>query len=119
MLKQGKRLGSNIIKALEPYRRLSCLDHLINTVLRHGLHADALSENVPDIGETISAAKALVRYLKQSGLVAQLSKTMLQMGETRFSTVYLTLKSVQDIYSELQEKLENSGEVERIEHIAY
>lgn len=110
--------GSNIIKALEPYRRLSCLDHLINTVLRHGLHADGLSENAPDIGETISAAKGLVRYLKQSGLVAQLSKTVLQMGETRFSTVYLTLKSVQDIYSELREKLENRGEVERIENIA-
>lgn len=37
--------GSNITKALESYRRLSCLDHLINTVIRHGLHADALSEN--------------------------------------------------------------------------
>ena len=85
--------GSNIIKALEPYRRLSCLDH--------GLHADALADNVPDIGGTISAAKGLVRFLKQSGLVAHLSKTVLQMGETRFSTVYLTLKSVQDIYPEL------------------
>ncbi|KAK9979048.1 hypothetical protein ABG768_012495 [Culter alburnus] len=72
--------GSNIIKALEPYRRLSCFDHLINTVLRHGLHANALSENTPDIGETIS--------------------------------------SVQDIYSELREKLENRGEVERNENIA-
>ncbi|KAL2086087.1 hypothetical protein ACEWY4_017146 [Coilia grayii] len=29
--------GSNIVKALEPYKRLSCLDHVINTVLRHGL----------------------------------------------------------------------------------
>lgn len=90
--------GSNIIKALEPYKRLSGMDHLINTVLRHGLGTDALSENAPDIGETISAAKTLVRYIKQSGLAAQLSKTVLQMGDTRFSTVYLTLKSVQDIY---------------------
>ncbi|KAG5265223.1 hypothetical protein AALO_G00262780 [Alosa alosa] len=109
--------GSNIVKALEPYRRLSCLDHLINTVLRHGLQTDALADNAPDIGETISAAKGLVRYLKQSGLVTQLSKTVLQMGETQFSTVYLTLKSVLDIYPELQEKLETRSEIARIENI--
>lgn len=58
--------GSNTIKALEPYRGLSCLDRLINTVLRHGLHANTLANNAPDKGETISAAKGIVRYLKQS-----------------------------------------------------
>ncbi|KAL1261251.1 hypothetical protein QQF64_006516 [Cirrhinus molitorella] len=105
--------GSNIIKALEPYRRLSCLD-----LLRHSLHADALADNNPDIGETLSAAKGLVRYLKQSGLAAQLSKTVLQMGEKRFSTVYLTLKLVQDIFPELWEKLETRGELEHIQNIA-
>lgn len=110
--------GSNILKALEPYRKLSCVDHQINTVLRHGLQTDALADNAPDIGETISAAKELVRYLTQFGLVAQLSKTVLQMEETRFSTVYLTLKSVQDIFPELREKLEAFGENAHIENIA-
>ncbi|CAL8337489.1 unnamed protein product [Boreogadus saida] len=43
---------------------------------------------------------------------------VLQMGETRFSIVYLTLKSVQDIYPELREKLETHGEIARIENIA-
>lgn len=47
--------GSNISKALEPYRRLSCLDHLINTVLRHSLQADALADNTPDIGDIARA----------------------------------------------------------------
>lgn len=37
--------------------------------------------------------------------------------ETRFSTVYLTLKLVQDIYSELREKLETRGEIECTENI--
>lgn len=110
--------GSNIVKALEPYKRLSCLDHVINTVLRHGLDKDALSANAPDIGETISAAKNVVRFIKQSGLAAQLSKTVLQMGETRFSTVYLTLKSVHEIYNELCEKLQSRGEEERMDNIA-
>ncbi|CAL8357451.1 unnamed protein product [Gadus morhua 'NCC'] len=40
------------------------------------------------------------------------------MGDKRFSTVYLTLKSVQDIYHELWEKLETRGELQRIENIA-
>lgn len=105
-------------QTLEPYRRLSCLDRLINPVLRHGLHADALDDNTPDIGETISAAKGLVRYLKQSGLAAQLWKTVLQMEETRLGTVYLTLTSVQDKHPELREKLETRGELERIENTA-
>ncbi|CAL9694246.1 unnamed protein product [Knipowitschia caucasica] len=70
--------GSNIIKALEPYRRLSCLDHLLNTVMRQGLDANNLTQNAPDISETITAAKSLVRHVKQSGLAAQLSKTVLQ-----------------------------------------
>ena len=47
-----------------------------------------------------------------------MSKTVLQMGETRFSTVYLTLKSVQDTYPELREKLETRGEIARIKNIA-
>ena len=40
------------------------------------------------------------------------------MGETQFSIVYLTLKSVQDIYPELREKLETRSEIARIENIA-
>ena len=37
--------GSNIVKALEPYRRLDCQDHVLNIVLKHGLDNDnALKE---------------------------------------------------------------------------
>lgn len=109
--------GANIKLALRPYQRLDCIDHVINTVLRHGLDITELSKanGAPDIGDTISAAKSLVRYVKQSGLAAQLSTTLLQMGDTRFSTVYLTLTSIQAIYHELHEKLEARGESERIE----
>lgn len=96
-------------QTLESYRRLSCLDRLINPVLHQGLHADTLDDNTPDICETISAAKGLVRYLKQSGLAAQLWKTVLQMEETRLSTVYLTLTSVQDKHPELLERIENTA----------
>ena len=49
---------------------------------------------------------------------AQLSKTVLQMGETRFSTVYLTLKSVHKIYNELCDKLQACGEEACMDNIA-
>ena len=55
--------GANIIKALQPYTRLDCQDHVLNTVLKHGLDRDAaLLQHAPDIAETVAAAKALVRY---------------------------------------------------------
>ena len=56
------------------------------------------------------------RYVKQSGLA--LSKTLLQMVDTRFSTVYLSLKSIQNIYAELQEKMEARGEGEKVDNVA-
>ena len=95
---------------------------MINTVLHHGLDIPELSKNgaAPDMGETLYAAKALVRYVKQSGLTAQLSK----MGDTRFSTIFPTLTSVRAVYHELHELhtllslLEAQGESEWIERIA-
>lgn len=63
-------LSIMVCVALRPYQRLDCIDHVINTVLRHGLDTAELSkaDGAPDIGDNISAAKSLVRYVKQSGL---------------------------------------------------
>lgn len=112
--------GTNIKLALRPYQRLDCIDHILNTVLRHGLDATELSkpDSAPEIADTICAAKALVQYVKQSGLAAQLSTTLKQMVDTRFSSVYLTLTSIQAIYQELYEKLADRGESARIDSIA-
>lgn len=72
--------GANIKLALHPYQRPNCIDHAINTVLCHGLDIAELSkaDSAPDIGDTISAAKSLVRYVKQSRLAAQLSTALLR-----------------------------------------
>uniref|UniRef100_H3AQA6 BED-type domain-containing protein n=1 Tax=Latimeria chalumnae TaxID=7897 RepID=H3AQA6_LATCH len=110
--------GANIVLALRPYRHLNCQDHLLNTVLRHGLDSKELTCEVPDVEETIHNAKSLVKYMKQSSLAPQLPKTVIQMGETRFSTVYLTLNSIQEIYHELHKKLEEHRESYRLENIA-
>lgn len=86
--------------------------------ISHGLDKDALSANARDIGETISAAKSVIHFIRQSGLAAQLSKTVFQTSETTFSTVYLMLKSVHEIYNELCETLKSRREEERMDNIA-
>ena len=69
-----------------------------------------LAEEAPTVSETIEATKALVKYVKKTGIAALLSKTVNQMGDTRFSTVYLTLNSVRSVYQELRQKLEDRAE---------
>ena len=60
--------GANTKLALRPCQRLDCTDHVINTVLCHGLDIAELSkaDGAPDIGDTISAAKSL-RMLNSQG----------------------------------------------------
>lgn len=56
--------------------------------------------------------------MKQSGLANQLSKTVLQMGETCYSTVVLMLKSIKDVYIEIHEKLKSCGVVQRMADVS-
>ncbi len=67
---------------------------------------------------TLLAAKTLVRYVKQTGIINQLTKTVRQMSDTRFSTVLLTLDSIKEVYTELREKLDNRGESRRIDEVS-
>jgi len=110
--------GSNIISALRPYRRLDCQDHVYNTVMRHALDPTQLAKDAPNVADTLQATKALVKYVKKSGMAALLSKTVIQMADTRFSTVYLTLNSVRSVYQELREKLNDRAEGWRIDAIS-
>ena len=53
--------GANVVDALRSYMRHDCMDHVLNTVLRHGLDNDALMQVAPDFAETVTASKVLVR----------------------------------------------------------
>ncbi len=46
-------------------------------------------------------------YVKQTGIINQLTKTVRQMSDTRFSNMFLTLDSIKEVYTELPEKLDN------------
>lgn len=94
---------ANIKSALRPYCCLDCQVHIYNTILKHALDNTELSDVGPDIGETLVAAKALVKYIRKSGLASQLKK---RLKQARFRTVFLTLESVKEIYVELKEKLD-------------
>uniref|UniRef100_A0A1A8LDQ2 BED-type domain-containing protein n=1 Tax=Nothobranchius pienaari TaxID=704102 RepID=A0A1A8LDQ2_9TELE len=109
---------ANVLAALRPYRHLACQDHLYNTVLRHALNTDELAEVVPEVAETLLAVKALVRYLKQSGLASQLPTTVKQMAETRYNTVFLTLELIQSVHAELQELLQSRDESARLRNVS-
>ncbi len=111
--------GSNIVAALRPSRAWTV--RTTSTTRSSdmpwtSLSVTVLSVTVPE--GTLLAVKKLVWLVKQSGLASQLSKTILQMGETRFSTVYLTPKSITDVYAELCEKLESRGEAQRMADVS-
>lgn len=53
--------GTNIVNALRSYITLDCMDHVLNTVLCHGLDNDTLMRVAPDFDETVTSAKELVR----------------------------------------------------------
>lgn len=91
--------GANVKLAPQPYQRLDCIDHVLNTVLRHGLDITELSkaDGAPDIGDTISAAKALVKSVTVGvgcttiNNVAANGRHSIQYGVTHtdFHTVHL------------------------------
>lgn len=109
--------GSNIINALEPFKRLDCMAHIINTVLRNLFQADYLKENNLKVFETLIGAKSLVTYMKQSGLVTRLSKSVHQDSETRWNSKLEMLLSVYELYEEISAILLERGEECRLQDI--
>lgn len=93
--------GSNIKKALENYKRLSCLAHCLNTSLRHTLDETFLNEEVPDVFFSIQSARRIVGYMKRSGLVVHLEKTLKQDIETRWNSIFILLNSFHTQYEEI------------------
>ena len=91
-------------------RRTYCLTPQLcqNGATSRALDLKQLAEEAPTVSETIEATKALVKYVKKTGNVALLSKTVNQMGDTRFSTVYLTMNSVRSVYQELLRRVGKS-----------
>lgn len=94
--------GSNIRKALQKYERLPCLAHCLSTTLRHTLDDKSLKEEVSDVSLSIESARKIVGFMKRSGLVSRLEKTLKNDVETRWNSVFMLLNSVQCQYEEVK-----------------
>ncbi|XP_049790115.1 uncharacterized protein LOC126195531 [Schistocerca nitens] len=85
--------GANIKKGLEAHKRLPCVMHCINTALRHTFNEGFLVDEIPAAYDSILTIRKLVGFMKRSGLVARLDKTLHHDVETRWNSVYMMLDS--------------------------
>lgn len=86
--------GSNIKKALKNYQWLPCAAHILNTVLRNTFKEDFLKVHLPRVWSSISACKETTAYMKRTGLVNKLTKSLQQECDVRWNSRLLNLKSV-------------------------
>lgn len=75
--------GANIISALCSYKRINCSAHMLNTVLRHMFDEACLSEHQPNLQSPLQKVKAVVTFMKQSGLVRRLPHGVCQEASTQ------------------------------------
>lgn len=95
--------GSNMVKALKGlYIRDDCRAHRLNTILANTFE----SEDVPLVfTKIIKSCKNIVRHLKQSEKMNQLSKTLVQECKTRWNTKLEMIESIICQYAEVMELL--------------
>ena len=116
--------GSNIKAALNSkYNRLPCACHCISTALKHALPGGpgdkGDTEELQALVTSVDAVKALVRYVKKSGLNATLSKTLLQENDTRWNSMLMMLESVIEQEDEVKAKLLEKNEMKRMDNIDF
>lgn len=99
--------GANIVCALQTYDRIDCSAHVLNTVLRNTFAEEFIVNEVPSVSETVQASKAVVTFLKQSGLASQLKQTVSQEVPTRWNSKVIMLKSVCSQFEEIEALLES------------
>lgn len=116
--------GSNIKAALNSrYHRIPCSCHCLSTALKHALPGGPGDKGDSDALQALDVAindvKTLVRYVKKSGLNAQLTKTLLQENETRWNSLLMMLESVISCEEELRRLLMQNSQSHRIDNINF
>lgn len=110
--------GANIVSALSRYERFNCSAHLFNTVLRNTFENNFLAqEDLEIIKTTMDNCKSLVMFMKQSGYMNLLPKSIYQEVETRWNTRLLMILSVDDQFEHIQEILTSKEEDHRLSEI--
>ncbi|KAH9366339.1 hypothetical protein HPB48_006209 [Haemaphysalis longicornis] len=101
--------GANIINALRPYARMNCSAHVLNTILRNTFDEGYLTRELPELLEQLQKVKAVVTFLKQSGLASQLPHGVCQEVSTRWNSKLTMIKSVLTQYDEIESLLDSRG----------
>lgn len=102
--------GANMKKAFEKYKRLPCVAHVINTVLRHTFDSEKfLSVVAPETDGTLKCTQKAVRYLKKTGQTSALERNVQQLATTRWNTIFIMLHSVFIQFVEVTELLVKLG----------
>ncbi|KAL1429775.1 hypothetical protein MTO96_015763 [Rhipicephalus appendiculatus] len=101
--------GANVISALRPYKRVGCTAHVLNAVLRHTFDDDFLGEDLRHVRAQLQNVKAVVNFLKQSGLSSQLPYGVNEEVSTRRNSEFAMLTSVYMQYEEIEALLDSRG----------
>lgn len=102
--------GTNIVKALNFYTRLNCMDHFIHKVV----------EKIMGTGrprEVISACTHTVRYIKKSGLNDCFGYGLKSASAIRWTTNSLMLESIDTNWDKLREILIEHGNISKLQDV--
>lgn len=93
-------------KTMAIFKRANCWAHLINNVVEE-MCKDSEAKQI------ISDAASLVRYLKKAGLNHRLNISLKSYVDTRWSTVYMMLRSIIPHYETIYNMLEQREKLDR------
>ncbi|KAH6921123.1 hypothetical protein HPB50_027893 [Hyalomma asiaticum] len=88
---------------------MNCCAHVLNTVLRNAFDDRYLAQELPDLLEQLQKVKAVVTFLKQSGLTSQLPHGVCQEICTRWNSKLAMIKSVLSQYDAIENLLDSRG----------
>lgn len=100
--------GSNIKKALEPFKSVHCFAHMVNNLINHMLKDHDL---------IMTAVKSLVKYFKVTGMNSVLDETLKSFVKTRWNSMYYMLKSVIANWDQINDILRAKGGLMRLANI--
>lgn len=93
-------------RTTDKFNRANCWAHLMNNVVQE-MCTDS------EVKQIISDAASLVRYMKKAGLNHQLGMSLKSYVDTRWSTVYIMLRSIIPHYESIYQLLEKREKVDK------
>lgn len=91
--------GSNIKSALTEHENINCINHLLHNTIEKCIKGSS------QIQEIVTTASKLVKFFKKSGLNVDLNSSLKSYTPTRWNTVYTTILSIKNNFTEIKRVL--------------